>query len=545
MTRDRYSERGGELSSPRRTIARRGFLGALVGVPHTQGTVDSPAGVVQQAGRAAPERPADVATHESWDASYVAAAGVDAADTSFMSTDQVLHGLRRFTFGLTPELVSRVRGVGLGQWFGEQLNPGQVPDELADRVWAAFPMAGMTTPEIMAAIAARSTEAQVQHYKAVLGRQLWSERQLYEVMVDFWANHLNVPMPNASLWHLAGPYHNEVIRPNALGKFRTMLLAAMRHPAMLRYLSNDVSRKESVNENLGRELLELHTVGVNGGYTETDVRNSAYILTGRTIGANGLFTYAPARHYVGTVTVLGFTDPNATAEGGLAVGDRYLTYLANHPKTARYIARKLAVRFVSDSPPPTLVDGLAQVYLNNDTAIRPLLTALLNSAEFKASIGAKVRRPLENTTATVRALGSQPAAANLTQGVTNLVGHLTQVGHRPLGWQPPNGYPDVAAAWNSAGSMLKQWNLHRRLATNGMAGLAHPGAGQLVSPVPADVDGYLDALSVRLLQQKLTDAHRAALRAFLGSGVTTGAQANQQAAQLAALILDSAYFALR
>lgn len=494
-----------------------------------------------------PDRPGDVAVAEDRDASYAAGASVEAtaAGTSLLSSTPGLHLVRRFSFGPTPQLVGWTRIVGATRWFHQQLRPGRIPDPLADHVWRSFPLAGMDTRQIAAEIDAGTTTAQVQYYTATLGRQLWSTRQVLEVMVDFWANLLNVPMPNPSLWHLAGPYHNEVIRRHALGRFRDMLHAAMRHPAMLRYLSNDVSKKSSVNENLGRELLELHTVGINGGYTETDVRNSAYILTGRTIDGDGLFRYDPARHYTGAVKVLGFSDANATAEGGLAVGDRYLAYLATHPATARFIARKLAVRFVADSPPKSLVDRLAKAYLDNDTAIGPVLRALVGSEEFAGAVGAKTRRPLENTTATARALGVWPDGDTMTQGLTGLMSHLTQVGHRPHGWQGPDGYPDVAAAWNSAGTMLKQWNLHRRLTDNALAGLRHLGADRLVLFVPRGVDDYLDALSDRLVFQALTPAHRAGLRAYLGPDVTTGAQAHEHAAALAALILDSAYFALR
>jgi uncharacterized protein (DUF1800 family) len=154
-----------------------------------------------------------------------------------------------------------------------------------------------------------------------------------------------------------------------------MLLASARHPAMLRYLNNADSDKRSVNENYGRELLELHTVGIDGGYNETDVRNCAYVMTGRTVDRDGNFVYDPRRHWTGAVKVMGFSHPNKKAAEGLAVGDALVRYLATHPSTARYIARKLAVRFVCDNPPNPLVDRLAQAYLQNGTAIVPVLAA--------------------------------------------------------------------------------------------------------------------------------------------------------------------------
>jgi uncharacterized protein (DUF1800 family) len=155
----------------------------------------------------------------------------------------------------------------------------------------------MSPQQIRASIKKYSWDAMFEYAQATLARQIWSRRQVYEVMVDFWANHLNLPMPSDAAWDLGTSYHNDVIRRHALGSFTDMLLAAMRHPAMLAYLDNNQSTRTSVNENLGRELLELHTVGVQGGYTETDVRNSAYILTGRTVdGDTGTFRYDPKRH---------------------------------------------------------------------------------------------------------------------------------------------------------------------------------------------------------------------------------------------------------
>ncbi len=212
-----------------------------------------------------------------------------------------------------------------------------------------------------------------------LGRQVFGSRQLFEVVVDVFANHLHVATPSDRGWDVAPQYAISVIRRHAFGKFSDMLQAAMRHPAMLRFLDNDASTRDSVNENLGRELLELHTVGVSSGYTEKDVRASAYVLSGRGATPEGKFEYVADKHRTGRVKVLGWSASNGSAKGGLATGDRYLDYLAKHPATARTIARKLVVRFVDDSPPAGLVNHLAEVYLKNNTAILPVLTALFRS----------------------------------------------------------------------------------------------------------------------------------------------------------------------
>jgi len=211
-------------------------------------------------------------------------------------------------------------------------------------------------------------------------------------MVDFWSNHLNVFGALAPAWTAKSLEDRVVIRKHALASFESLLLADARSAAMLMYLGNDKSRLDRPNENYGRELLELHTVGIDAGFTEADVLNSAYVLTGRTCDEKRQYYYRPDWHYVGPVKVLGWSSANSTATGGLAVGDSYLRYLARHPSTALALSRKLAIRFVSDDPPDSLVNALAEVYLANGTAIVPWLRALFGSAEFADSIGRKARR---------------------------------------------------------------------------------------------------------------------------------------------------------
>ena len=177
-------------------------------------------------------------------------------------------------------------------------------------------------------------------------------------------------------------------------------------------------------------------------------------------GEEGTFRYDADKHWVGPVAVLDFQHPNDTAEGGLEVGDAYLRHLAGHPATAQTIAHKLAVRFVSDTPPPELVERLATSYLDNGTAIVPVLDTLFRSVEFWAAVGQKTRRPLENVTASVRILGVVPDG-DPVHSIGRLYNATTDSGHRPLSWPAPNGYPDVHAAWRSAGNVVAVWNLHR------------------------------------------------------------------------------------
>ncbi|HEX6568034.1 MAG TPA: DUF1800 domain-containing protein, partial [Acidimicrobiales bacterium] len=484
-----------------------------------------------------------------------AAAATDVtAPTILDPSDPAVHLLRRTTFGPTPALVDDVHRDGIDGWLSAQLAPEAIADPLADAAWTAFPLASADPATIRGSIERYGWEAMLQYSRATMARQLWSNRQLYEVMVDFWANHLNVPTPGPGSWDVGGSYHTDVIRRHALGSFTDMLLAAGQHPAMLRYLTAAESTKESVNENLGRELLELHTVGVTSGYTEVDVRNSAYILTGRTVvgehgpGTESTFRYDPGMHWVGPVTVLDFRHDNASAEAGLDVGDAYLRHLAAHPATAQSVARKLAVRFVADVPPPSLVDRLAAAYLDHDTAVVPVLDTLFRSAEFWAAVGQKVRRPLENVTASARILGAVPTG-DTAASVEDLHNAAFRAGHRPLSWQSPNGYPDVHAAWRSAGAIVELWNAHRMLVGDWDDGLSRPDAAGLVAGLPAaTVGAYVDSLCRRLCFQTFQPAHRDALVTLLGGDPAAPAapvRAGDQWMAAVALVLDSPYFSLR
>ncbi|HEX8804034.1 MAG TPA: DUF1800 domain-containing protein, partial [Acidimicrobiales bacterium] len=502
-------------------------------------------------------------------ASEAAAATRVSAPTILATDDPVLHLLRRATWGGTPALVDEVHEMGIDAWIAQQLDPESIPDDVADGVWGQFRMATMSPVDIQRSVERYAWDAMFEYGKATFARQIWSRRQLYEVMVDFWANHLNVPVPGPSGWDVGPAYHRDVIRAHALGSFTDMLLAAMQHPAMLRYLTNDESDKDSVNENLGRELLELHTVGVGSGYTELDVRNSAYILTGRSVASrveamrdgNGMdmdmgmqmqadatFAYDPAKHWTGPVQVLDFHDENASPEGGFDVGDAYLRHLASHPATANTIARKLAVRFVSDDPPPELVERLATAYLDNGTEITPVLDVLFRSGELWNAVGQKTRRPLENMVASIRVLDVQPGGD--TPSVLDALYWSThQMGHQPLAWSAPNGYPDVRAAWRSASSLLEIWNAHRGLVAGWHEGATYVPADQLVAGRPSGTVGeYVDSLCLRLCGQTFQPAHRDVLIAFVDAGADTPTAQTQMpnlVEGLAPLVLDSPYFALR
>jgi uncharacterized protein (DUF1800 family) len=473
---------------------------------------------------------------------------------SFLADDPDLHLLRRATFGPTDAAVRRIRRIGRAAWLEEQLDPSSIDDRAMTQLLAnRFPGLGWTVAQARTNLPAFSWDLMFDLGVAALARAAWSERQLFEVMVDFWSNHLNVTNPFDSGWDCRHDYDRRVIRAHAFGRFEDMLIASAKHPAMLWYLNNAESSKYSPNENYGRELLELHTVGVDGGYDETDMRNSALVMTGFTVDwETTRFVYEPSWHHTGRVRVMGWTSANGTGAGGKDVAISYLRYLARHPSTATRIAYKLCQRFVRDEPPPALVRHLADVYRDNRTAIVPVLRALFRSAAFADAQGEKVKRPMEDLISTIRILGMGPDEHG-TDGMTGLYWMIEGLANAPLAWVPPNGYPDVASAWRSAGGTLGRWNMHMSLAAHWWPNaLTQPNLRRhlLGRELPGTHGGLVDALAKALVYRKLPPAHRDAVLGFLGRNAGAPLDADDEAVgwrlpYVVALILDSPSFTQR
>jgi uncharacterized protein (DUF1800 family) len=468
------------------------------------------------------------------------------AAASAVTSDPELHLLRRATYGPTTASLAHIRKIGRNAWIEEQLAPSSIRDKSCAKLMSTrFPGLKWSIAQANTHVPAFAWDLMFDLGTATLARACWSSRQLGEVMVDFWSNHLNVTNPSDTGWNCRHDYDRHVIRHYALGRFVDMLKASAQHPAMLQYLNNAESSKTSPNENYGRELLELHTVGVDGGYTETDMRNSALVLTGLSVDGSSQYVYRPTWHYTGPIQVMGWSSSNATGAGGYAVAMSYLDYLAHHPATAKRIATKLCERFVSDSPPASLVNALAATYLANGTAMVPVLRQLFRSSGFAGSIGAKVRRPMEDLVATVRALGIRPDSSGKA-GMQDFYWMLDDLGNSPGAWPQPNGYPDVAASWASAGGTLGRWNDHMSLAAHWWPDkLRRPSlASYLPKPLPATHGALVQDLAKRLVFRSLPAAQRNAICGFLGVGSSTPLHSSSEAVgwrlpYVMALILDT------
>jgi uncharacterized protein (DUF1800 family) len=332
--------------------------------------------------------------------------------------------------------------------------------------------------------------------QAKLLRALYSERQLQEVMTDFWFNHFNVYLNKEADQYLVTAYERDVIRTHALGKFKDLLLATAQSPAMLFYLDNwlSVGPKSPVavaalvankgkpgkaipglNENYGRELMELHTLSVNGGYTQHDVTELARVLTGWTIQPleqGATFQFDPKKHDPGDKVVLGQTIP----ENGVNEGLQVLDMLAHHPNTAKFIARKLAMRFVADNPPPALVDRLAQKFLSTDGDMREVLRTLFKSPEFWSAKAyrAKVKTPFEFVISSLRATGTD------LNNPGPLLGILNKMGMPLYLMQPPTGYSMAESTWMNSEALIDRMNYALAL-SNGQVGGTNFDAGRLLA----------------------------------------------------------------
>jgi uncharacterized protein (DUF1800 family) len=322
--------------------------------------------------------------------------------------------------------------------------------------------------------------------QAKLLHATYSERQLAEVMTDFWFNHFNVSINKDQVAYLATSFERDAIRPNALGKFRDLLGAVAKSPAMLVYLDNWLSMgpnsqtagfrpgqtpnpnapKRGLNENYGRELMELHTLGVDGGYTQQDVTEVARVFTGWTVQPDQgwEFVFDARRHEPGSKTVLGKTIP----ENGVNEGLQVLDILAKSPATAKFISTKLARRFVADDPPPALVEAMTQKFLESDGDIKEVLRTMFHSKEFWTPeiYRKKVKTPLEFVASALRATGTQ------VQNPMPLVQALAKMGMPLYQMQAPTGYSTTAQAWMNSDALVERLNFSTSLTSGGINGVS-------------------------------------------------------------------------
>jgi uncharacterized protein (DUF1800 family) len=373
-----------------------------------------------------------------------------------------------------------------------------IPKEKQDDTIAAMPQGlrqglfAIAPPELRRRIAMANGPAQMiarDLSEGKLLRAVYSNRQLNEVLADFWFNHFNIYLDKGADRYLVTEYERDVIRPHVLGKFKDLLEATAKSPAMLFYLDNwqsvgpDAPQARGrlvaggnkagprgypgLNENYGRELLELHTLGVDGGYTQADVTEAARCFTGWTIlqpQRGGEFTFNKRVHDEGEKTVLGVRIP---AGGGISDGERVLDIVAHHPSTARFISKKLAMRFVADEPPASLVDRMAETFRKTDGDLRAVMKTMLESREFfsQGAYRSKLKSPLEVVASAVRTV-----SGDVDYGFP-LANQVAQLGQPLYRKQEPTGYSNSSKEWLNSGGLLARMNFALQLADNKVPGV--------------------------------------------------------------------------
>lgn len=461
------------------------------------------------------------------------------------------HVLNRVGYGVSVGGLRDVREAGGAKaWLAQQLKPDTIDDSECDGYLRRLP--DQSDPIWQVSDDIRNDKRQGWEQlnwvnTGMIVRAAWSRRQLLASLDEFWGNHFNVTIPHDDI-EASRAHYQWTIRTRALSTFEDLLVATSTHPAMLTYLNNRESDDEHPNENQGRELLELHSVGLEAGYTEDDVLNSARILTGLSVDQeSGEFEFKPWRHWTGPVRVLGFSHDNPTRAGGLQVALAYLKYLAAHPATARRIAGKLARRFVSDAPSAAFVDKLVEVFQRTGGNIAAMLEFIFASQEFWGSAGGKTRRPFDGYIATLRRLDITPAPDGIG-GLEDLTWLTENLGQSPFGAPYPTGWPEAPQAWASPLSTLNRWNATLGLADSWPDDMTRHNLVAFVfgDPLPTNHGAAVDALAQKLTGRTLIADHRQSLLTFLGKTAASPANAGSaiygwRLPHVAALILDSPY----
>lgn len=498
-----------------------------------------------------------------------------AAPADSLTRARVVHLLNRVAYGPRPGEVERVLGMGIPQYLERQLYPERISDSALERTLDEFEILEMSTKEIAQLFRAVRQERQqmartraardgndaderrapvtetMRRFRRLIGefrqlsvtRAVLSERQLYEIMVDFWTNHFNVYIGKGIEPVLLPAHVATAIRPNALGRFEDLLVATAQSPAMLFYLDNVQSvtpgaeppglqrlremranprarrgprraamraRADSIlstledrlpaglNENYARELLELHTLGVDGGYTQQDVVGVARILTGWSMNRRDRyrFVFNDWAHDYGAKDVMGVRYP---AGRGIEEGRALLRYLASHPSTRRHVSVKLCARFVADEPPSGCVDAAIAAWDETDGDIRQVLAAIFESPDFWEHRGSKLKSPLEFVVSATRALdvmpGDEPSLAMMLQ----------RLAQPPYGHEAPTGYPETQESWVSSGALLERFNVAMAMASGRIPGITVDLAKLVPTTEP---HALVDAVDRLILQGGATAATR-------------------------------------
>jgi uncharacterized protein (DUF1800 family) len=438
---------------------------------------------------------------------------------------QAYQYLARLTYGPTPAAAAELKSMGISNWLDAQLDPSRAEDPWVTSQLALFPTLSMSTRAVIAypATLKRRNLVMEEVVHATIIRQIWGTSQLVETLAEFFNDYLHVASFNSADLYRAR-YDQDVIRTNIFKTYPDMVWAATLHPAMMRYLNLDSSSAAHPNENYAREVMELFTVSLTAGYSETDVQSLAKLLTGfRFKDTDAKVTVDPRAHYAGPLNVMSYTDVNAPTTDPAVItarAEKVIRWLALQPDTAKAFARRLIRRYVMDVPDESYVGDLAMVYNATSGSIPAVVKALVLHPMFLKSKPTKIKRPGEHLASTMRAL--QPTLTRPIVGGGQITGGyfgnsvinsfyllLNRQGHLPFNWGFPDGYPDKAENWTTFAAQVARWNLAADMVlTRSGANFASVDLSSSVPETALTSNQIVDELSQRFYGRTLTEPSR-------------------------------------
>ena len=427
--------------------------------------------------------------------------------------------------GVTLADLNDVNRLGYQEYLNRQLNHTYIDDSAVDAIVAArWPLLSASNATLFNA---NQGTVQQQLQEGTIFRAAFSRRQLYERIVEFWSDHFNIAFTKVG--YLKAIDDRDVIRKHALGKFRDLLMATAKSPAMLAYLDQTQSRRGAPNENYARELMELHTVGVDGGYTQTDVAELSRVLTGWTIQGQGTFVFNPTLHDYGAKTVMGQSFPaTSSSTGGEAIGEgeRFINFLASHPNTATYVSAKLLRWLLQAEPTANQVQVASRAWRATGGNIRLVVRAILNEG-WLAVAPAKFKRPFHYLVSGLRATSTELGSAS------SLAGRLNTLGQPIFQFETPDGYPDKVEYWS--GNIMPRWSFATFLASQNSATGLRVQTAPYLGGTP---DAAIDEIDARFFGREMSLPLRIALLGHLRAGTFNDARVRE----VIALALSSAEF---
>ena len=440
-------------------------------------------------------------------------------------TNSKVRLVRRITMGVTVPELNDVDRLGYQEYLNRQLNHAYLDDSAVDAgVAARWPLLSATTATLFNA---NQGTLQQNLQEATIFRAAFSRRQLYERIVEFWSDHFNIAF--SKVGYLKVVDDRDVIRKHALGKFRDLLMATAKSPAMLAYLDQTQSRRGAPNENYARELMELHTVGVDGGYTQTDVAELSRVLTGWTIQGQGAFFFNSALHDFGAKTVMGQTFPATSSSVGAAAiseGESFINFLANHPNTATYISTKLLRWLLQAEPTANQIQVVSRAWRATGGNIRLVVRAILNEGWLSVA-PAKFKRPFHFLASALRATATEVGTT------PNLSGRVNTLGQPLFLCETPDGYPDKVEYWS--GNIMPRWSFASFLSSQNSATGLRVQTAPYLGGTP---DAAIDEIDARFFGREMSLQLRVALLNYLKAGTFNDARVRE----VMALALSSSEF---